>query len=140
MSILTTNRVMERERLAAAMFARWSQENFFKYMRQHYGLDRLVEYAVGPVPDTVSVVNPARRKLDSDIRTLTGQLGRHGAQFAALSLEGPLDPAPVARYQTQKSELQERINALPKDLIQLKTERKTTPKRVETKDLAEAER
>jgi hypothetical protein len=29
-------------RLAASMFARWSQENFFRYMRQHYGLDRLV--------------------------------------------------------------------------------------------------
>jgi hypothetical protein len=29
--------------LAAAMFARWSQENFFKYMPEHYGLDRLVD-------------------------------------------------------------------------------------------------
>lgn len=139
-SIVTTNRMLETERLAAAMFARWSQENFYKYMREHYGLDRLVEYAVGPVPDTVSVVNPVRRKLDADIRTLTGQLSRYGAQFASLSLEGPLDPAPVTRYQTQKSELQERIDALQKDLVKLKTERKTTPKRVEMKDLPEPER
>lgn len=139
-SILTTNRVMERERLAAAMFARWSQENFYKYMREHYGLDRLVEYAVGPVPATVSVVNPARRKLDSNIRTLTAQVGRFSAQFAALSLEGPMEAAPVARYQAQKSELQERIGALQKDLDKLKIERKTMPKRVEMKDLPEPER
>jgi hypothetical protein len=138
--IVTTNRVMETERLAAAMFARWSQENFYKYMREHYGLDRLVEHAVGPVPDTVSVVNPARRTLDASIRTLNGQLGRYGAQFAALSLEAPLDPAPVARYQIQKSELQERIETLQKDLVKLKTERKTTPKRVPMKDLPEPER
>jgi hypothetical protein len=139
-SILATNQVLERERLAAAMFARWSQENFYKYMREHYGLDRLVEYAVGPVPATVSVVNPARRKLDSNIRTLTAKISRCGSQFAALSLEGAMEAAPVARYQTQKSELQERIGALQKELDQLKIERKTTPKHVEMKDLPESER
>jgi hypothetical protein len=139
-SILTTNRVLEPARLAAAMFARWSQENFYKYMREHYGLDRLLEYAVGPVPAAVSVINPARRKLDAGIRTLTGQLGRVGAQFAAFSLEGPLESIQVERYQTRKAEWQEQIEALRKDLAQLKTQRKTTPKRLEMKDLPEPER
>ena len=46
----------------------------------------------------------------------------------------------MARYQTQKSGLQERIGALQKDLDQLKIERKTTPKHVEMKDLPEPER
>jgi len=32
-SIVTTNRMMGTERLAAAMFARWSPENYFKYRR-----------------------------------------------------------------------------------------------------------
>ena len=91
-----------------------------RVFREHYGLDRLVEYAVGPVPATVSVVNPARRKLDANIRTLTAQISRFGSQFAALSLEGAMEVAPVARYQTQKSGLQERIGALQKDLDQLK--------------------
>ena len=31
-------------RLAATLFARWSQENFFKYAREHFALDRLVDY------------------------------------------------------------------------------------------------
>jgi hypothetical protein len=139
-AILATNQVLDKERLAAAMFARWSQENFYKYMREHYGLDRLVEYAVGPVPATVSVVNPARRKLDSSIRTLTAQLARCGAQFAALSLEGDLEAGQVTRYQAQKSALQDKIGALRKELDQLKMERKTTPKHVEMKDLPESER
>jgi hypothetical protein len=42
-AIVSTHRALERGRLAAAMFARWSQENFFKYMRANYGLDRLAE-------------------------------------------------------------------------------------------------
>jgi len=40
------------------MFARRSQENVFRYMREHYGLDSLVEYGTEAVPDTILVVNP----------------------------------------------------------------------------------
>jgi hypothetical protein len=46
------------------MFARWSQENFFRFMRQHYGLDRLVEYGTESIPDTVRVVSSVWRPLD----------------------------------------------------------------------------
>ena len=42
-SILSTNYQADYTRLAVSMFARWSQENFYKYMRQHYSLDRLAE-------------------------------------------------------------------------------------------------
>jgi REP element-mobilizing transposase RayT len=40
---LSETEVLDRNlsRVAAAMFARWCQENFFRYMRQHYNLDRL---------------------------------------------------------------------------------------------------
>ena len=30
----------EAENIRACLFARWCQENFFKYMREHYHLDR----------------------------------------------------------------------------------------------------
>ena len=46
-AILSTDYVADHPPLAASMFARWSQENFFKYMQEHYGLDRLVEYGTG---------------------------------------------------------------------------------------------
>ena len=42
-SILCTDYRAEAAPLAAAMFARWSQENFFKYAREHYNLDRLID-------------------------------------------------------------------------------------------------
>ncbi len=139
-SIITTNQIVETERLAAAMFARWSQENFFKYMREHYGLDRLVEYATGPVPATVSVINPARRKLDADIRALTARIARLGAQFAALSLGGPLEAEVVARYETQKAGLHQQMVDLQPELNNLKAARKLAPKRVAMEDLPETER
>jgi hypothetical protein len=38
-------------------------------MREHYSLDCLIEYGTEPIPDAISVVNPARRQLDSQIRS-----------------------------------------------------------------------
>jgi hypothetical protein len=139
-SILSTHRALEAERLAAAMFARWSQENFYKYMREHYSLDRLVEYAVGPVPDTVSVVNPARRKLESGIRALRAEVNRSQAQFGALSMEGPLEAEPMTHYKIEKSELHEKILDLQQSLDKLKGERKQMPQRIAMKDLPEPDR
>jgi hypothetical protein len=45
-AILTTNFRLAVTAVAAGMFARWSQENFLKYMRQHYALDHLARHAV----------------------------------------------------------------------------------------------
>ena len=78
--------------LAVSLFARWSQENFFRYMREHFSLDRLIEYGTELIPDAISVVNPAWRTLDSQIRSKTGQRYRRAAQFGALALsEDPSD-------------------------------------------------
>jgi len=139
-AILSTNRILPQEQVASAMFARWSQENFYKYMRQNYGLDHLVEYAVGPVPDTVMVVNPAWRKLDAEIRALAAQHQRCAAEFTALSLKEPVEPSPVTRYQARKAELQERMESLQQELTKRKAERKHTPRRLPVKDLPEADR
>ena len=43
---LSTDYQTSAGRLAPAMFARWSQENFFRYMRQSYSLDSL--WTIGP--------------------------------------------------------------------------------------------
>jgi hypothetical protein len=57
-AILSTNYENDPMRLAASMVARWSQENFFRYMLQHHDLDRLAEYGTEAIPDTVWVVGP----------------------------------------------------------------------------------
>ena len=63
-------------RIAAAMFSRWNQENFFKYMLEHFGLDRLVEHGTSPLPETTLVVNPTWRTLDSKVRRAAAELSR----------------------------------------------------------------
>jgi hypothetical protein len=109
-------------------------------MREHYGLDRLVEYGTEAVPDSVRVVNPAWRQLDSQVRTLTGKRQRLLVQFAAQNLPGELSEAEVTGYPQKKAQLQEEIEHLGKQLDQIKQQRKQTAHHVTVGELPEAER
>jgi len=126
--------------MAAAMFARWSQENFFRYMREHYGLDRLVDYSVEDIPDTTQVVNPEYRQLDGQVRSKRGQLTRKHAAFSAMSLTGEIDPKKVAAFEHKKAELQEQIETLTKELEELKAQRKAVKHHITFGELPEEER
>ena len=78
--ILTSRRDLPAVEVAFRMFERWRQENFFKYLREEYALDALVDYGV--VPD-----NPARAVPNPKRRALTAKLGQARAAFAQLTAE-----------------------------------------------------
>jgi hypothetical protein len=139
-SIVSTDFKTDSTALAATMFARWSQENFYKYMRQHYSLDRLAEYGTEDIPDKVQTVNPAWRKLDGEIRSKSGQRTRLLAEFGQLSLQGDLSEREVNRYEHNKAQKKEAIDHLTKEMETLKLTRKDTPHHVAVQQLPEAER
>jgi len=139
-AMLTTNFSAPMPVLAASMFARWCQENFFRYMREQYGLDRLVEYGTEMIPDITTVVNPQWRRLDSQVRSKTGQRHRLHAQFGAMALSEGLSEAEVQTYQRRKGELQEQIQHLDLEIDELKQQRKQTEHHIPVKSLPEEER
>jgi hypothetical protein len=139
-ALLSTDYRSDLSRIAAAMFARWSQENFFKYMRQHYNLDRLIEYGIEPIPDTTRVVNPARRQLESQIRRQNGLLSSELVQFAKIQLPQEMKPSQVEAYQQKKGHLQQVIEERQYQIKQLKDQRQANPKHIEVKDLPEQDR
>jgi hypothetical protein len=139
-SILTTNFQAAMPTLAASLFARWSQENFFRYMREHYSLDRLIEYGTESIPDAISVVNPQWRKLDSQIRSQTGQRHRLSARFGALALSEDPSESELHRFKQRKGELREEIQALDLEIDKLKAIRKNTPHHVAVSSLPDEDR
>jgi hypothetical protein len=139
-SILTTNFRAPMTTLAVSLFARWSQENFFRYMREHYGLDHLIEYGTEPIPDAISVVNPAWRKLDGQIRSQAGRRHRMAAQFGALTLSEDPTESQVQGFQQRKGHLQEEIQVLDLEIDNLKQLRKKTEHHIPVKSLPEADR
>ena len=126
--------------LAVAMFSRWSQENFFKYAREHYNLDRLVDYRTEAISDPPPVVNPDHRRLDGQVRSCTGKLNRRLAQFGAMNMEETIEPKSVESFVQRKAELQEEIEQLKNEIKTLKAERKATPRHITVDELPEEDR
>jgi prepilin-type processing-associated H-X9-DG protein len=138
--MLTTDFRSEMGKIAMTLFARWSQENFFQYMGQHYGLDRLIEYGTEPLPETTVVVNPAWRKKDQEVRRERAVLVRQQAQFGAFSLPAQAQPEEIAAFEQQKGQSLALLQEQQKKLEALKSQRKAAPRHVTLKDLPEPER
>jgi hypothetical protein len=139
-AILCTDYRSEAPPLALAMFARWSQENFFKYAREHFALDRLADYRTEVISEPLRVVNPDYRHLDGKVRSATGKLTRRLAKFAAMTLEEPIEPQHVEPFLRRKAALQEEIESLQHELDALKAKRKETPHHVTLDELPEEAR
>ena len=122
------------------MFARWSQESFFRYMRQHYNIDSLVDYQIETIPDTTAVVNPVYRELDSQLRSSNGKLSRRLAQFGAMNLESDIEPEKIEDFENKKAALLEEITAYQEDIDQLKVQKKETDRHITISELPEEER
>lgn len=139
-AIISTDYRSDIMGVAAAMFARWSQENFFRYMREHFNLDRLIDYKTKDLDKTIRVVNPQWRDLDTQVRSKVSILNRKNAQFGALQLQGDIEPERVERYQSQKAQLFSQIVSLKDEVQQLKTRRKAAPRHILAADLPEDQR
>lgn len=88
---IITSRVRLRDvEVAFRMFARWSQENFFKYLSEEYALDALVDYRVEPDDPAREVPGPRWNALDAKPRRAREIVGH------VLALYG-VAPQPTAR-------------------------------------------
>ena len=139
-SVLSTDYKSDMTVVALHMFSRWSQENFFKYMIQHFDIDALVCHEKEKADETGKVVNPSHRTVEGQIKKLAGKLGRKKAEFGGIVLEGELKSGEVSEYESKKGELRQDIELLEEDLERLKKKRKKIPKHVTLGELPEEER
>jgi len=136
-AILTTDYQSDARQIAVTMFARWSQENFYKYMRQHYGLDKLLDHQTQKIPESTRVVNPAYRALDGEVRKLAAKLAKAQAEFGAISFTAPIGQDATRTYEQQKADRRSEVEALQSRLTELKAQRKATARHITVKDLPE---
>jgi hypothetical protein len=136
-SILATDYQSNLANIGAWMFSRWTQENYFKYMREHFSLDRLTDYNTEMITEPIKVVNPVYRKLDGKVRTQVGKLSRMMSKFGAMHFEGTLDDEKLSVFMQKKANLQEEIEQQKNDIEKLKKARKETPHHIDVSDLPE---
>ena len=139
-SIITTNFKLDLSHTVAGIKARWSQENYLKYMKHHFGLDRVIEYGTTPLPDTTVVINPAYRRINRDVIQARSGLNRLRAKFGAHGLP----PTPTAEqtqaFERRGGELRAQITAQETLLEARRQSRRETPHRLTMKEIPEAER
>ena len=109
-------------------------------MRQHYGLDRLIEYGTEPIPETTVVVNPAWRQLDQRVRRERAVLHRLQTQFGALAFPSQPSASQVQHFEHEGGLLHEKIAQQETLLGQLKQQRRDTSPKLTLKELPEAQR
>jgi hypothetical protein len=138
--MVSTNFSGDAASQAVALMARWSQENFFKYMREHFGLDALVQWGTEQIPATVTVVNPAWQELNRQVRQKHGEWKNLQKRQQSVGLTQPLSEAVVRSYEQRQGKLQEDMEQLQSALKLLKQRRKQTPHHIPVQDLPEADR
>ena len=123
------------------LFSRWSQENFFRYMMQHFAIDLLNEYGTEEIPETKRpVVNPKWRELDRRKRSVKSKLTHRQARFAALTLHPESDEAAQVKWEKRKAELVEEIEQFEKELTDIDSELKKTPGHLAWDEMLETEK
>ena len=113
-SIISTAFDMPHTQLAARMFSRWCQENFFNYMMQHFDIDVILEYGTTEFPDTEKVVNPAWRELNRSRNSLQNKLRYRRARFTEMTMHPETEEKPghYLKWLDKKSKLLEEIENL----------------------------
>jgi len=105
-SIITTNYMLSTVLIGIYMFARWSQENFFKYIMENFGIDTLVSYLKEKISDTTLLVNPLYRALENQQKKLTSKLNIRKARFASIILgESPMEDNKMKVFLYKKAEI-----------------------------------
>ena len=119
-AILTTRQDLPAEEIAVLMFARWRQENFFKYMQAEFNIDHLSTYATEQADPEREVPNPERRELEKSLKAKRVQLGRSHVRRAEQQRDGasPAKQAPatgaIEQLERECEELHERVKATEK--------------------------
>ena len=134
-ALVTTDFHTPQEQVAGALFSRWAQENFFKYMREEFNLDSLPAHGLAEQDPEARCVNPAWRELDRRIRRQRQKLGTLRNRIADL-----LDGAPSATARESARLLEAQSQTLKAESETLKLRRRNTRKHIKVAELGEGEK
>lgn len=136
--IMTSRWDLRDIEVAHRMFERWRQENFFKYMREEFLLDALVDYHIEPEHPTRTIPNPERRALDKQIRATRTELDQFERQYGAAAADNTEQHRrTMCDFKIAYGKLDKQLRAARKHLGKLKDKRRNVPARVEIRDLSE---
>jgi len=129
--VITTRWDLPAVEVAHRMFNRWKQENYFKYMRQEFLLDALVDYSVEPDDPERTVPNPVRKRLEKEIAAARSELAKVQEEYGAAALDNVEAKRPTMRgFKIAHGKLGQKVRAARARLDALMARKAALPIRV----------
>jgi hypothetical protein len=136
-SIITTNFSLSVELVGVYMFARWNQENYFKYATKSFGIDCLISNQKNSIPDTYTIPNPDYIALNQEHKSISGKLAKMKGKLADKVMEIDQEEhgeKKMKRYLHQKAEILQSVELYRNELEAIKLKKKEIPKRIRIKE------
>ncbi|MBI2835755.1 MAG: hypothetical protein HYX76_15145, partial [Acidobacteria bacterium] len=138
--VLTSRWDLRDIAVAYRMFERWRQENFFKYMRDEFLLDALMDYQVDPDDPARSVPNPARQAVEQQRRTARARLKSLQEAYAGAALDYVDGRSPTMRaFTAAERRIRRDIDDLKRHIATLAAQHHALPARVTLADARRGE-
>jgi len=139
-SVMSTRQDIPMEEIAHRMFFRWTQENFFRYMRHEYDIDHLCTYSVEQADIDRLVPNPAKKEKKKEFERIKRELEKYKKEYGEAALENSESLRRTMRgFKIANSEHGKRIHELEKKCQETETAMKALPERVPLKEFVKEE-
>jgi hypothetical protein len=152
-SIITTNFSLSIEHIGVYMFARWNQENYFKYATHSFGIDSLISNKKNSIPDTYTIPNPDYVALNQQHKSISGKVANQKQKLAEKVMviehsrnmviehsrnmeidQGELGEKKMQKFICQKAEILQSVELYRSELEEIKLKKKGIPKRIQIKE------
>jgi len=126
--------------VAYRMFERWRQENFFKYMRQEFLIDALVDYEAEPDDPNRSIPSPSRKVVDKELRNARARYRKLQEKYGSTALDYLQGRTTTMRaFTAAEKQILREIQDAADDVVRLTERQKSLPARIPLSEAPEAE-
>ena len=133
--IFTNRRDLSAAMVAYRIFARWRQENYFKYMDEEFALDALVEYGAEEVAETTDRRNPQWLKLTRQLKETRTEVARLQSELGKQAAANHEATRPTMRgFKIAHAGLREKLQQAEAKVERLLQQRKKVPPRIPAGD------
>jgi transposase len=134
-AIVTSRRDLSAIQVAYRMTRRWRQENFFKYLREEFALDALVDYGTQEADAERDVPNPECKRLNAKLNAAQDELNKLQAQYGDKALTNPENRRKSMRgFKIAHAGLRQEIANAMKRVARLEVQRAKIPTRIPVSD------
>ena len=134
-AVVTSRWDLSAVEVAYRTFERWRQENFFKYQREEYAIDALVDYGTEAEDADRLVPNPERRKVEKELARAQKQRREAESQYGEAAQQHLEDRPTMRGFKISQLELGRQLRQACRRVEAIETRRDRLPKQVMVKEL-----